>query len=316
MFLWQLPGRNGAPIYRCGIAFVATDVVTYHLVDSSRQRKVESGLAKRYPLDTRFAIADLFDAGILKGECTVNEIADAVGASRKAVRGTLVVIGFRNTRKQKPLRECRSTLWIRPRKWPKLSRHSAVTRGIIDLYESKSVSRRCCTDAFVEELGYSEDAVVRGLKRLKFSIVKRAHKKQVGIVPAAWTPPDRWPVFFQKQRELHKGGMSTGSVMRATDLSAGVAAIIDDAVRILNVENIPLYKPGAMKATIKQVVRDVYRKALLNRPDFDTISKSDVAGWLGESRNAELGLIQSRIKGYVRFASNRKCLHCGRNPAE
>ena len=272
-------------------------------------------MAKRYPLDTRFAIVDAFDSGLLRGECSVNEIADAVGANRKSVGRTLQVIGFRMVRKRYGVLESIPARWAPPRErgvpWPKLKRPSPATRGILDLYDTGRSSGRCYARDLAPLLGLTEEAVVQGLRRLGFKVVKKAHKKFVHMEPAIWAPPARWPEVLEKQRELHRNGLSTGAVMRATDLSAEVTAIIGKAVKLLDVDDVPLDRRGALKAKIKTVVQEVYRTM-----EYDSVARQELASWLGESRDANVQYLQSRVEGYVRFASRKTCQHCGHNPAK
>ena len=267
-------------------------------------------MANRYPLDTRFAIADAFDARILRGECSVNQIADAVGANRKSVGRTLVHMGFACTRKACVLTEPIPPRYAPPRSLPRLARPSPITQGIIDLYDSGRWSGRCYARDIAALLGVTEDKVGRGLKRLKFTVVKRAHSKFVRMEPAVWASPTEWPELLQKQRDLKRSGLSTGQVMRATDLSAEITAIIDAAVKLLDVQDVALFKRGALKEKIKEVIQEVYTKAVR-----DSIARDELARWLREDPGANRAYLQSRVEGYVRFASKRLCQHCGRNPA-
>ena len=266
-------------------------------------------MAKRLPLDTRFAIADAFDSGMLRGECSVNEIADAVSASRKSIGRTLKVIGFKEVQKRRPLTEKIPSRWAPPRKWPTLKRHHPTAEAIMLLYSSGQWSGRYYVRDLAPILGVTEKTVRQALERLKFKVVKRAHTKQIGVQPAVWAPPPVWPELFQKQRELHRSGLSTSAVMRTTDLSAELTAIIDDAVKLLDVAEIPLYARGEMKLKIRKVVQDVYRKAT-----FDSIARHELAGWLGERDDANVQYLESRVRGYVRFASRKTCPECGHNP--
>ena len=268
-------------------------------------------MATRYPLDTRFAIAEAFDSNLLRGECTVNEIAATVGANRKSVGRTLLVMDFRLVQKPSPVRERIPARWEPPRNWPKLKRHSRITRAIMEAYDSGRWSGRCYVRDLAPMLDLPEETVAHGLKRLRFKVVKRAHLKFIRMEPAVWSPPRRWPDLLQKQRELRQSGLSTGSVMRATDLSAEITAIINDAVKLLDIEDVPLFKRGALKLKIREVVQEVYRKAAV-----DNIARQELASWLGERPDANIGYLQSRIEGYTRFASKRLCQHCGNNPAK
>ena len=267
-------------------------------------------MAKRYPLDTRIAIAEAFDTGRLRGECTVNEIAEAVGANRKSVGRTLKVMAFRLVRKPSPLRTPIPNRWSPPRNFPKLPRPSAVTKGILALYDSGQWAGRCYARDLANLMDVPEKSVAHGLRRLKFKVVKRAYLQFVRMDPAVWAPPPEWPPVLRKQRQLHRSGLSTGAVMRATELSAEVTAIIDDAVRRLDIADVPLYRPGAMKAKIKEVVQDVYRRAT-----YDNVSREQLASWLMESPDVHVGAMESRIKGLVRFATSKTCPECGHNPA-
>lgn len=268
-------------------------------------------MARRLPLDTRFAIAQAFDNGQLRGDCTVNEIADVVGVNRKTVGRTLKVVGFTLVRKVQPLYERITARWSPPRKWPELKRHSPLTQGVVDLYDAGRWSGRCYASDLAPLLEASEKAVAHALRRLKFTIVKKSHLKFVRMEQAVWRRPYAWPEVFQKQRELRRSGLSTGQVIRATELSAEVVGIIENAVRKLDVAELQLYQRGKMKAKIKEVVQEIYRKAT-----FDHIARQELAGWLGESPDANVQYLQTRVEGYVRFATNRICPHCGRHPAQ
>ena len=267
-------------------------------------------MAKRRALDIRFAIADAFDSGTLRGDCTVNQIADAVGARRDSIGRTLRVVGFHPVRRRQPLYNRIPARWDPPRNWPQLKRHSPLTKALVELYHSGRWSGRCYARDLAPLLEASEKAVAHALRRLRFRIVKKSHLKFVRMEPAVWAPPKRWPEIFQKQRELKLGGLSTGQVIGATDLSAQITGLIDDAVRRLDIEDILLYKPGALKAKIREAVQDVYRQARL-----DNVTRQDLASWLGERPDANVQYLQTRVKGYVRFASRRTCPHCGRNVA-
>ena len=257
------------------------------------------------------AIAEAFDSRRLRGECSVNEIADAVGANRKSVGRTLKVIGFRLVRKRYPLLEPIPARWAPPKTFPKLARHSAVTRGIIDLYESGQWSGRCYARDLAPLLDVSDKSVVQGMRRLKFRVVKRAYLQFVRMEPAVWAPPYQWPDFLRQQMQLRRSGLSTGAVQRTTELSAEVTAIIDDAVRRHDVADVTLYRRGAMKTKIKEAVQAVYRRAT-----FDNIAREELAGWLRESPDAHVGALESRVKGLVRFATSKTCPECGHNPAK
>ena len=93
-------------------------------------------MAKRLPLDTRFAIADAFDNGTLRGESTVNEIAAAVGANPKSVGRSLRVMGFRMVRKSLTITERIPARWEPPRQWPTLERHTSTTQAIVLAYKT------------------------------------------------------------------------------------------------------------------------------------------------------------------------------------
>jgi hypothetical protein len=157
-------------------------------------------------------------------------------------------------------------------------------------------------------VGVTEKTVVHAFRRLKFTIVKKSHLKFVRMEPAVWAPPYEWPSLFQKQRELHRSGVSTGQVMSATDLSAELEAIINDAVKKLDVEAIPLYERGALKERIKQVVQDLYRSAT-----YESVAKQELAGWLGERPDANVEYLESRVRGFVRFATRNRDCPCGHN---
>ena len=197
-----------------------------------------------------------------------------------------------------------------PRNFPKLPRPSAVIKGILALYESGQWAGRCYARDLADLLDVPDESVAHGLRRLKFKVVKRSYAKVVRWDPAVWAPPAAWPPVFQKQRQLHRSGLSTGAVIRATELSAEVTAIIDDAVRRLDVADVPLYRRGAMKETIREVVQAVYRRATQ-----DNVSREELASWLVESPEMPVGGLETRIKGLVRFATSKTCPQCGHNPA-
>ena len=169
--------------------------------------------------------------------------------------------------------------WSPPRNFPKLPRPSAVTKGILALYDSGQWAGRCYARDLANLMDVPEKSVAHGLTAVE------VQGREAGLLakfvrwdPAVWAPPPEWPPVLRKQRQLHRSGLSTGAVMRATELSAEVTAIIDDAVRRLDVADVPLYRPGAMKAKIKEVVQDVYRRAT-----YDNVSREQLASWLMES---------------------------------
>ena len=200
---------------------------------------------------------------------------------------------------------------VSPRKWPSLKRHSPNTRAVIELYESGGWTGRCYSRDLTPLLGISEEAIAHALKRLKFTVTKKAFSKTVGHAPAVWRPPVEWPKQLLKQRELRGDGLSTYSTMSATDLLIEEAAtLIDDAKLRLFVNDVPVFKRGALKVQLREVIGELFEKATK-----DLVARQELAGWLGESPDANVQYLQTRVEGYVRFTSGRTCLKCGHNPA-
>ena len=284
-------------------------------------------MGKRHPLETRFAIADAFDSGLLSGVCSVNEIADAVGANRKSVGRTLQHMAFHLVRKPCAVTESIPARWAPPQergvRWPVLTRSGTAPQAIKGLYDSGKVAGRCYARDLAPLVGVSEETVVHALRRLRFKVVKRAHMKFVRMEPATWRPPAVWPPLFQKQREMHRAGVSAGQIATATTLSAEIKAIIERAVRDLELEEIPLNKRGALKTSITKTIKDIYadvvargQTTITTTDDYNTIARQELAEWLKESEDANPNFLKSRVTGYVRYASNKICQHCGKRPAK
>ena len=49
---------------------------------------------------------------------------------------------------------------------------------------------------------------------------------------------------------------------------------------------------------------------------LDSVDRQELARWLGERPDANRRFLESRVKGYVRFASKKLCVHCGLNATD
>ena len=263
-----------------------------------------------HPLDAKIAIAELFDSGRFNGQATSDEIAEAVGIKWQTVGRRTQGLDFTLVKKRSPQRVKIPHRFAPPRNGLKLPKRAGpVTKDIVALYEEGRWTGPCYARDLAGLLNVTEDAVGRSLKALRFKMVKRAHRKFEKWLPAVYAPPPEWPALFQKQRELRRSGLSADAVMRATDSAAGVTAIIERAVRALDMSDVPLDARGALKKKIKGVIADIHREW-----SRDSIPRSELARWLKEDGERPVAYLQSRVEGYVRFASRRTCPHCGRKP--
>ena len=256
-------------------------------------------------LETRLAIVEAYDSGLLQGNATAAEIAKAVGSTPRSVGKALIVAGFRLVQKATPIKESIPTRWAPPRNFPKLtSRHNALTRAVAGVWVDGLHTGRCYAYEITQKVNSDERSVTAAFKRLGFKVVKRRYQKSVGWQPAIYAPPYQWPPKVQKEVELRRAGLSVGQVGRAMELAAEINAVIDAAVMRLDSEDIALNKPGQMKAKIRSVIYDSYH---------DSITRKELANRLGEASDANVEFLLNRVGGYVTFASRRGrvCLSCG-----
>ena len=263
-------------------------------------------------IDAQIAIADAFDSGILKRQATSVEISDATGIGTKRIPRIQRSIGLHIVKNRTARREWIPSRFAPPRKhrefnFPNLGRPSPVTKAVVEVYESGQWSGPCYAYNLADRIpNANEESVVRALKRLKFKVVKRGHNKITGYDPPVYERPYKWPDVLMRQRELRQRGVSVGMVVSATDSAAAIPAIIHKAVQALDVSDIPLYKPGALKARIKAVLTEIYYEW-----DRDSISRRELAGWLKESPDAPLPALMARGERLMDFALRKKCPHCG-----
>ena len=263
-------------------------------------------MAKRTALDVRLDIVDAYDSGLLTGNATVAEIAKVVASTPRSVGKALTACQYRTVRDMRNISERIPARWTPPRRLPTLTnRHSALSRAIVAVFDEGRWSGRCYARDLIPLVGSDEKAISHTLKRLGFKIVKRAHSKFVRIEPAVYSPPGTWPPKIRKEAELRGLGLSTGQVAKTMELAAEISAVIDSAIRKLDVQDIPLNKRGQMKAKIHEVIRDNFN---------DSIPRQEVASWLGESSEAPMSSLKGITVNLRTFASNRghDCSECGR----
>lgn len=306
-----------------------------------------------YPLDKAFAIVDLFDSGSLKDrdEANVQEIAAALGMHRNSISRSLVRTGFTLVQNARVLQEWIPQRYEPPRRWPDLKPEYANTRTIRELYDSGQWVGRCYARDLAQLCDLSEDQVGRALKRLKFRVVIEGRWRRIGETPPVWRRPKEWPPLIAKQRELRKS-LGTYAVMRATDLSAAFqerrsarkdlkasrdegerpvveyqvfTSLFEDAIdRVVRDGGGigALYKQGVLTEAIREAIRESYTKARVTAEeeeldetdhDLNYIARQELADWLGERSDAARGYLETRVRGYLRFASMRICPHCGRD---
>ena len=133
---------------------------------------------------------------------------------------------------------------------------------IADMYDSGRYVGRCTAEDIANRLQSRKGSVGAGLKALGFKKVARQKRvrekgsKRVTHIPAEWEPPKDWPEIFSMQRQLRKGGVSAAATLRATDAACGEADILESAIGSLLLQDIPVRKRGALKAKIKEVIRE------------------------------------------------------------
>ena len=261
-----------------------------------------------HSIDLQIAIADAFDSEQLRRRASTTEIAQATGVGANRIPLIIRRLSVTLIKKRSAVRDWVPARYAPPRKFPRLNgRSSSVSKAVVDLYESGRWSGRCFARDLADLIDdATEESVVRALKRLKFRVVKRGHRKFVAWAPAVWERPRDWPDVFLKQRELRRSGLSAARVIAAADSAAAVAEIIREAVQKLDVLDIPLDRRGALKAKIKEVIAEVYKEW-----SQESISKRELAGWLKESPNAPKSMLMARGEQLMRLALRKICPNCG-----
>lgn len=133
---------------------------------------------------------------------------------------------------------------------------------IADLYDSGRYVGRCTAEDIAARLQSRGKSVGIALKTLGFSKVSRRKavrekgSKRMTHIPVQWEPPKEWPEIFSMQRRLRKAGISAAATLRATDAACGEADILESAIGSLLLQDIPVRKRGALKAKIKEVIRE------------------------------------------------------------
>ena len=186
----------------------------------------------RQPLDLRIEIGGLFDRGTLVAPVALGGLAARVALQRYSVKRAISVLGLHHHRKAYQ-ENGRHTGANRPAPYVRRGQVSRSlfgcncpsTQDVLELFESGRMTGRCSAEDIAQMVDVSAERARRCLKALGFKVVKRQTKKHVGWKSEVVAPPYGWPDLFQRQRELHREGVSAGAVFRATDAAAGVDGV-------------------------------------------------------------------------------------------
>ena len=119
--------------------------------------------------------------------------------------------------------------------------------------------------------------------------------------PTIWEAPSEWGATFQVQRRLRQTyRLTPAQIERATTTACAIADILTDAVDALIVDDIPLDKRGKLTGAVRKVIVDTYTELR-----YDSITRHEIAEWLGEPPSSNRQYLENRIRGLIRFMESR-----------